>query len=115
MPFVFMSIIIVIIITSSSAAFCSLFNFNPVLLNFGADRCEFYDLAEFTLTPSLEAAIDKARQHYKANTSALHVDVLESKTFGKNFCKKHKISPDAVMQLGFQVSQSYDVHICVYL
>nr|AXY87732.1 carnitine O-palmitoyltransferase 2 [Eriocheir sinensis] len=68
------------------------------------DASQYVKRLEFTLTPSLEAAIDKARQHYEANTSALHVNVLDSSIFGKNFCKKHKISPDAVMQLGFQAA-----------
>ncbi|XP_063860409.1 carnitine O-palmitoyltransferase 2, mitochondrial-like isoform X2 [Scylla paramamosain] len=59
---------------------------------------------EFTLTPSLEAAIDKAHQSYEANTSALKCDVLEPQFFGKKLCKKNKLSPDALMQLGLQLT-----------
>ncbi|XP_027219853.1 carnitine O-palmitoyltransferase 2, mitochondrial isoform X1 [Penaeus vannamei] len=59
---------------------------------------------EFNLTPGLKQAIENAVQVYEANTSALQVDVLESDVFGKNSCKKHKVSPDAMMQLGFQVA-----------
>ncbi|XP_063860415.1 carnitine O-palmitoyltransferase 2, mitochondrial-like isoform X5 [Scylla paramamosain] len=59
---------------------------------------------EFTLTPSLEAAIDKAHQSYEANTSALKCDVLEPQFFGKKLCKKNKLSPDALMQLGLQAA-----------
>lgn len=70
----------------------------------------FYYISEFNLTPGLKQAIENAVQVYEANTSALQVDVLESDVFGKNSCKKHKVSPDAMMQLGFQVSVMYTVN-----
>ncbi|XP_068240394.1 carnitine O-palmitoyltransferase 2, mitochondrial isoform X4 [Palaemon carinicauda] len=68
------------------------------------DASQYVRKLEFNLTPSLKGAIDKAIQTYETNTSALHVDVLDSDIFGKSFCKKHKVSPDAMMQLGFQTA-----------
>ena len=58
---------------------------------------------EFNLSPSIEAAVEKAIQSYESTTSSLGVHFLESEVFGKNECKKHKVSPDAMMQLGIQV------------
>ncbi|XP_045616740.2 carnitine O-palmitoyltransferase 2, mitochondrial isoform X1 [Procambarus clarkii] len=68
------------------------------------DASQLVRRLEFNLTPNLEAAIDKAIQTYETSTSALQVDVLESTIFGKNICKKRNVSPDAMMQLGFQVA-----------
>lgn len=77
---------------------------NPDSRPASIDASQHVRKLEFNLTPSLEAAIDKAQQTYETNTSALHVDVLESKAFGKKLCKNHKVSPDAIMQLGFQAA-----------
>ncbi|KAK7074876.1 Carnitine O-palmitoyltransferase 2, mitochondrial [Halocaridina rubra] len=68
------------------------------------DASQYVRRLEFNLTPSIEAAIDKALQKYDSNTGALCVDVLDTDIFGKEFCKKHKVSPDAMMQLGFQTA-----------
>ncbi|KAK4298498.1 hypothetical protein Pmani_029164 [Petrolisthes manimaculis] len=68
------------------------------------DASQLVQRLEFNLTPSLEGAIDRAHQQYVQNTSALQVDVLESKAMGKKHCKKQKVSPDAIMQLGFQAA-----------
>ena len=64
------------------------------------------------MTESIENAIDKAKASYEVATTALGVDVLESDVFGKNMCKKQKVSPDAMMQLGFQVIIN---HILVFI
>lgn len=79
-------------------------NIHPGSIPANIDASQFVRRLEFNLTPDLEAAIDKAVQAYEANTNALGVNVLESKIFGKNMCKKHKVSPDAIMQLGFQTA-----------
>ncbi|XP_045131359.1 carnitine O-palmitoyltransferase 2, mitochondrial-like isoform X2 [Portunus trituberculatus] len=68
------------------------------------DASQLVRRLEFTLTPSLEAAIDKAHQSYEANTSALKIDLLKPGYFGKKLCKKNKLSPDSLMQLGFQAA-----------
>lgn len=68
------------------------------------DASQLVRRLEFRLTPSLEAAIDKAHQSYEANTSALEIDVLRPQFFGKKLCKKNKLSADAIMQLGFQAA-----------
>lgn len=68
------------------------------------DASQYVRILDFNLTPSLEAAIDQAIQTYEANTSALEIDILDSNIFGKKFCKQYKVSPDAMMQLGFQIA-----------
>lgn len=58
---------------------------------------------EFKIEGGLEKTIADALASYESRTSALGVNIYESDVFGKSFCKKHKVSPDAMMQLGFQV------------
>ncbi|CAL4150213.1 unnamed protein product, partial [Meganyctiphanes norvegica] len=59
---------------------------------------------EFNLTPSLDSSIQSALQSYKVTTDALGVNIFQSDIFGKKLCKQYKVSPDAMMQLGFQVA-----------
>lgn len=48
-------------------------------------------------------SIAQAKEDYKKTTKALDIDYLIFDKIGKNACKKQSLSPDAVMQLGFQV------------
>ena len=60
---------------------------------------------EFSLTPNLKSAIENARKEVEENCSALNTDVLQYKRYGKSTIKNFQMSPDAWMQLAFQVSQ----------
>ena len=40
---------------------------------------------------------------FKKRTSELKVDAIRIENFGKDFLKTKKVSPDAMMQLSFQV------------
>ena len=77
-------------------------------------------VAEFKVPDTVRGAVETAKSSYEAATSALGVHVLESGVMHKLFCKEHKVSPDAIMQLGFQVctldlmkSLQNDI-LCVY-
>ena len=58
---------------------------------------------EFHLTDQLKGAVNAARQRFDQVTSGLAVDIFLYHGFKKDFCKEQKVSPDAMMQLGFQV------------
>lgn len=60
-------------------------------------------LLDFHLTDNLKAAIIEAKKQYQNLYKALDIDYLIFKDIGKNMCKKQNVSPDAIMQLGFQV------------
>uniref|UniRef100_A0A2P2I894 Carnitine O-palmitoyltransferase 2 n=1 Tax=Hirondellea gigas TaxID=1518452 RepID=A0A2P2I894_9CRUS len=68
------------------------------------DASQYVRRLELKLSSSVESAVSAAKQQYEAATGALAVHVLESDLLGKQTCKEHKVSPDAIMQLGFQVA-----------
>nr|XP_023028617.1 carnitine O-palmitoyltransferase 2, mitochondrial-like [Leptinotarsa decemlineata] len=55
------------------------------------------------LNNKLKTSIEEAKQEYSKICEELNIDYLIFKRIGKNVCKKQAVSPDAVMQLGFQV------------
>ncbi|ERL94621.1 hypothetical protein D910_11897 [Dendroctonus ponderosae] len=57
---------------------------------------------DFHLTDKLKCSIEEAKADYKHYCRALDIDYLIFDRVGKNICKKQAVSPDAVMQLGFQ-------------
>jgi len=59
---------------------------------------------DFHVNDGVKAAVDKARQQFDVNTATLNIDVFASELFGKKLCKQQKVSPDAMMQLGFQMA-----------
>jgi carnitine O-palmitoyltransferase 2 len=58
---------------------------------------------DFKLNDSIKNSISEAKKRHMAISKSLGFDVLEMQNYGKKLCKKHKVSPDAIMQLGFQV------------
>lgn len=59
---------------------------------------------ELNLSDNLKNEIQKAKTDYKKLCSTLDVNYMTFDGIGKNICKKAKVSPDAVMQLSFQVA-----------
>lgn len=57
----------------------------------------------FKLDSELENWINKARESSKLLSSQLTVDVRDIKTRGRKFLRENHVSPDAVMQLAFQM------------
>ena len=60
--------------------------------------------SEFQLSDQLKMAVSDARQRFDQMTGSLSVDLFIYEGFSKQFCKDQQVSPDAMMQLGFQVS-----------
>lgn len=58
---------------------------------------------EFSLSSDIERAIRGAREKFDNAVNKMHTDAVEITSFGKNFLKTKKLSPDAIMQLSFQV------------
>jgi hypothetical protein len=51
----------------------------------------------------VESKIKAAKEKFDQRVNSLDMDTLQLSTFGKEYLKRAKISPDAVMQLAFQV------------
>lgn len=59
--------------------------------------------SDFQLSDRIKAAVNGARQRFQQAADELAVDIFLYEGFSKAFCKEKKVSPDAIMQLGFQV------------
>lgn len=59
---------------------------------------------DFSADAKIESAIDQQKAKYKEWTDRLCVDYIIYEEFGKDQCKKLGVSPDAVMQLAFQLA-----------
>ncbi|XP_032237594.2 carnitine O-palmitoyltransferase 2, mitochondrial [Nematostella vectensis] len=57
-----------------------------------------------TLTPEIERGVAAAQKRFNKVTGDLDMDTLEITDFGKNHLKSKKVSPDAFMQLAFQMA-----------
>ena len=57
----------------------------------------------FNLSLRLQSAVETAKEEVEGKTRALHFDTLKYEQYGKDFIKQKNLSPDAIMQLAFQV------------
>ena len=88
--------------------FNEVFKDNKVTLTDGQAPPTMEGVAEldFSLTPNLKTAIEHGRKEVEEKCQSLCTNVLQYYKFGKKDIKKLKLSPDAIMQLAFQVSLS---------
>jgi len=68
------------------------------------DPSHYIKRLDFHLSDGIKTAVDEARHQFQAATQSLGVDVFVYEALGKKVCKQQKVSPDAMMQLGFQVA-----------
>ncbi|KAF6722019.1 Carnitine O-palmitoyltransferase 2, mitochondrial [Oryzias melastigma] len=68
-----------------------------------ADSASAVRRLDFKLTGELKDGIKKAKQNFDSAVSKLTIDAMEFKKGGKEQLKKSKLSPDAVVQLAFQM------------
>ncbi|OCT85028.1 carnitine O-palmitoyltransferase 2, mitochondrial-like [Xenopus laevis] len=58
----------------------------------------------FNLDDSLKAAVTNAKNKFDTSVNALSIAMMEFKKGGKKFLKTQKLSPDAILQLSFQMA-----------
>lgn len=58
---------------------------------------------EFDLDDGAKNSIDLAQKNHQSVINSIDMNFLKYDGFNKEVCKNHKISPDAVMQLSFQL------------
>ncbi len=61
---------------------------------------------DFALTPNLKSSIEKTRSAVEEKCRSLSTDVMQYHKYGKKDIKKFQLSPDALMQLAFQVKKN---------
>ncbi|CAB3223279.1 unnamed protein product [Arctia plantaginis] len=59
---------------------------------------------EFKLDDKIKQWIDDAKKEYKTWCGSLSIDYILYEGLNKGDCKKYKVSPDCIMQLGFQAA-----------
>uniref|UniRef100_A0A182RSJ5 Choline/carnitine acyltransferase domain-containing protein n=1 Tax=Anopheles funestus TaxID=62324 RepID=A0A182RSJ5_ANOFN len=59
---------------------------------------------EFTLDDRVKAAVRTAENNHNAIIDSLDMSYMKYEGINKSVCKKQRISPDSVMQLGFQLA-----------
>lgn len=63
------------------------------------------------LSPSVKDAIEEAKKGVEERCQSLTVNTLQYQKYGKNFIKKSKLSPDAILQLAIQVGYDYAMYV----
>ena len=66
---------------------------------------------DLKLNPEMEREIYAAKETFDKTVNGLDVAELQVHTFGKNYIKNKKLSPDAIMHLAFQVRKHNFVHL----
>ncbi|XP_055594252.1 carnitine O-palmitoyltransferase 2, mitochondrial [Uranotaenia lowii] len=61
-------------------------------------------LIEFNLDETIKNGVIAAQNNHNAVIDSLDMNYMKYEGINKNICKKQKISPDSVMQLGFQLA-----------
>ncbi|XP_075219191.1 carnitine palmitoyltransferase 2 isoform X2 [Lycorma delicatula] len=71
---------------------------------------------DFKLNDELKTAISNRVKEYKNYCQSIDINIYEFKSFGRNLCKVHQISPDSLMQLAFQVAYDrlHDKQVATY-
>lgn len=59
---------------------------------------------EFTFTPETERGISAAKEKFDNTIKGLDIAEMQVFTYGKDYIKRKKLSPDAIMQLAFQMA-----------
>ncbi|XP_033341402.1 carnitine palmitoyltransferase 2 [Megalopta genalis] len=80
--------------------------FHPTDINH-LQKTENVEKLEFAIDNKIQNIIDQQKKDYKDWTQQLSIDHVICNEFGKDQCKKFGVSPDAIMQLAFQLALYY--------
>lgn len=58
----------------------------------------------FDIPASVENVISSSKENFDSRVNCLEMETLQLFSFGRDYLRRKKISPDALMQLSFQVS-----------
>lgn len=64
----------------------------------------YFIFSDFALDDKAKLDIAEALANYRATVNSVSMHALIYTEMNKGFCKNHKVSPDAIMQLGFQLA-----------
>ncbi|XP_050086189.1 carnitine O-palmitoyltransferase 2, mitochondrial [Anopheles aquasalis] len=59
---------------------------------------------EFTVDEAISTALSTAENNHNTVIDSLDMNFMKFEGMNKNFCKQQRISPDSIMQLGFQLA-----------
>ena len=71
--------------------------------NMSANQHVKVDEVQFNLNDSVKEKIEIAKREHMERYNSVEFNFMLREGFGKVDCKKAKVGPDAVMQLGFQI------------
>ena len=71
--------------------------------NMSANQHVKVDEVKFNLNDSVKEKIETAKRDHMERYNSVEFNFMLREGFGKADCKKAKVGPDAVMQLGFQI------------
>lgn len=76
----------------------------------------FSQQLDFNLDDKSKAAIKQAQTTYTNTVNSLQMHTMINDVLTKSYCKKHKVSPDAIMQLGIQLAyfRQHDEYVGTY-
>jgi len=88
-------------------------NFQP---KENADTVLTVQKLDFQLDDTMKTAIEKAQDVFNERTKQVDINAQKTELFGKNYLKTKKLSPDAVMQLAFQMAyyRQHGKHTATY-
>ena len=81
--------------------------------NMSANQLVKVDEVQFNLNESVKEKIETAKKDHMERYNSVKFNFMLREGFGKADCKKAKVGPDAVMQLGFQIGMpTFHIHTC---
>ncbi|XP_057297160.1 carnitine O-palmitoyltransferase 2, mitochondrial-like isoform X2 [Hydractinia symbiolongicarpus] len=84
--------------------------------NENADALLTVQKLDFDLDNKMKTAIEKSQEEFNQRVKTLTINAIRMEEYGKNYLKTKKLSPDAVMQLAFQIAyyRQHGKHAATY-
>lgn len=84
--------------------------------NENADALLTVQKLDFDLDNKMKTAIEKSQEEFNQRVKTLTINAIKMEEYGKDYLKTKKLSPDAVMQLAFQIAyyRQHGKHAATY-